>query len=187
MNVHYARLLSTIGIALSLACGCASPAARVGTPLPGIVIVPFTIEPQPLSAALSSQDVFATLLANEAASSAGKALVREGLTATVEMAPSGSAAEGQRVATGTVRVPTSLPPGLKGLRADAQKGTLATAVVRLLDAKGNTIQEAEATLAWREARWLQGAPNFRRNRPVEQVLTEAVGEVVRRAVERLRR
>lgn len=52
---------------------------------------------------------------------------------------------------------------------------------------GKTIREAEASLSWREVRWLKGPPRFRCNRPQEEVLRDAVGEVVERAVERLRK
>ncbi|MES1241215.1 MAG: hypothetical protein ABUT39_06305 [Acidobacteriota bacterium] len=107
------------------------------------------------------------------------------LAESVERVASVEAARGKTVVTGTVRMPVSLPPQVKGLAADSRKGPLASATVRLLDADGNTLREAEAVLTWREARWLEGAPRFRRSRRVEAVLADAVDEVVERAVLRL--
>lgn len=116
-----------------------------------------------------------TLLAEEAVSSAREALAHKDLT---ELGI-------QTSLSGIVLVPVSLPPDVQGLRADQQSGRLAIARVRLVGPNGRTMQEAEASLSWREARWLEGNPKSRRNRPPQEVLREAVHKVVRRAVAKL--
>lgn len=187
---HYLRIWSVAALALTTVCGCVTSAApRSPTPLSKVVVVPFTVEPQSLPGEPHplSQDAFVSLLALEAASSAGYASVQGRLAAAFEQAPSQSSARGQTVLTGTLRMPTALPPDLYGLRADSQKGPLARVVVRLIDPNGMTLRESEATLTWREARWLEGGPGYRRNRPTELVLIDVVHAVVERAVMQLRR
>ena len=165
--------------ALALPVGCAHTAATAPSRRAFQAEVPvtaFTIVPENLPGTSNDNrgEGLRSLLAQEAAASAQEALHRAGLTQTAA------------TVSGTVRMPVSLPPDVVGLRADRLKGPLAVATVRLLGPDGRTIREAEATLTWRQARWLEGAPRFRRNRPPERVLREAAHEVVARAMERLR-
>lgn len=179
---------SMVILTAAMTLGCATQAApRREALYPKVLVGLFTIESQPLPGGKDRPmpEVFPTLLANEAAASAERSLVRGHLAAIVEPKLARNPAAGEAVITGTVRLPTSLPPGLHGLRADAQKGVLATATVKLVSAEGKVLQQAEATLSWWDARWLTGPPKSRRVRPVETVLVEAVREVVERAAERL--
>lgn len=179
---------SMVILTAAMTFGCATQAApRREALYPKVLVGPFTIESQPLPGGKDRPmpEVFPTLLANEAAASAERSLVRGHLAAVVERKPARNAAVGEAVITGTVRLPTSLPPGLHGLHADAQKGALATATLKLVSADGKILQQAEATFSWRDARWLTGPPKSRRVRPVETVLVEAVREVVARAAELL--
>ena len=148
-------LLTTLVVPLNL--GCQASAPRGSNPSSKVTVLPFTIESQVLPGAPADpKETLRVLLVAEASSSAGESLARSGLDGIA----------GAESITGTVRIPVSLPPDVRGLRAHRQKGHLAAATVRLL-------------------RWLKGPPRFRRNRPPEEVLRDAVGEVVERAVERL--
>lgn len=177
-------ILATLALPFALACATQG-AARGGAMYPKVVLVPFTVEPQPVAGEpVQPGDVRVQLLAAEASSTAAEALLGQ-VAKTVERAASPGAAQGQVLVTGIVRIPVSMPPGVRGLAADSRRGSLAVATVRLQGADGNTIREAEAHLTWREARWLEGSPRFKRNRRVEAVLADAVQEVVERAVSKL--
>lgn len=167
-------LLTALTVSLNLSCRASAPLGS--NPSSKVTVLPFTIEPQALPGAPADpKDTLRTLLAAEAASSAGKAL-REDLLVTA----------GATAITGTVQIPVSLPPDVWGLRAHRQKGRLAAATVRLLGPDKKTIREAEASLSWGDVRWLEGPPRFRRHRSPEEVLRSAVSKVVERAVERLK-
>jgi hypothetical protein len=169
---------------LPLSLGRAVP--RAGTLLPEVVVFPFTIEPQLLPGAPADERAaFVQLLALEAASSAGRSLMRERLVVSIAQAPSQAAAAGRFSLTGTVRLPVSLPPGAAGLRADSRGGALAVAIVRLQGPDGRLLAQATAEVTWREADWVTGSRHFKRNRPVDDVLTDAVREATERAVKRL--
>lgn len=176
--------LAALLLPLALSCATRSPAKR-GAVYPKVVLVPFTVEPQPVNGESDQNNAGRVhLLAEEASASATRALLGH-LAETVERTASPDSAQGQVLVTGTVRLPVSLPPRVRGLAADSRNGTLAVATVRLQGADGTMIRETEARLTWREARWLEGAPRFKRNRRVDAVLADAVKEVVERAVSRL--
>lgn len=168
-------ILTALALPLNLSCRASAPHRSHPSPSSQVTVLPFTIEPQALPGAPAGpKENLRLLLAGEASSSAGEALRKHPAEAA-----------GVTAITGTVQIPVSLPPEVRGLHAHRQKGRLAAATVRLLGPDGKTIREAEASLSWGEVRWLTGAPRFRRNRPPEEVLRDAVGEVVERAVERL--
>lgn len=182
-KAHF-RILILATLTLPFALACATQ-ARGGAMYPKVVVVPFTVEPQPVAGEpVQPGDVRVQLLAAEASSTAAEALLGH-VAETVERAASPGAAKGQVLVTGVVRIPVSMPLGVRGLAADSRRGSLAVATVRLQGADGSTIREAEAQLTWREARWLEGAPQFKRNRRIEAVLADAVQEVVERAVSKL--
>lgn len=186
MNKARFRILILATLTLPSVFACATQSAAKGQAMyPKVFLVPFTFEPQSVAGEpVQPGDVRVQLLAAKASSTAAEALLGQ-VAETVERAASPGAAQGQVLVTGVVRLPVSMPPGVRGLAADSRKGSLAVATVRLQGADGNTIREVEAHLTWREARWLEGAPRFKRNRRVDAVLADAVEEVVERAVSRL--
>jgi len=171
------RLCILTALALPLNLGCQASAPHGGSAVPtNIKVTPFLLEPQPLPDAPDNpSETFQTLLLAEASLGAEEALAHGGL---------GEITGGATI-TGTVQIPVSLPPDVKGIRAHRQKGRLAAATVKLLGPDGKSIREAEASLSWHEVRWLVGAPHFRRYRSPEEVLRDAAHKVVARAVERL--
>ena len=181
-------LLSFAALALPLAA-CTTPrqTPREPAPLPRLVLLPFTIEPQPVEGAPSRSDSkgFAQILATEATSAAEQALIKHHVASSVERAAPGARDAGALQVTGVVRIPVTLPEDLRGLRADKQRGPLVVAVVHLQGSDGKAVQKGEAILTWRDAKWLEGAPRSRRNRPAEAVLREAVREAVEIAVDHL--
>ena len=179
--------LSLLGLALLTACSAATTRRREAT-FPRVVVAPFAVVPQSLAGApaQSAQDVFAQLLAEEATASAQRTVLQEGIGATVERVPSPAEAAGQVLVTGTVTLPTSLPPGLHGLRADSRQGRLAVVTLQLIGTDGRPLRIAEAEISWREGRWLTGSPRFRRSRPTPSVLRDAVRDLVEKGVRRLK-
>ena len=91
----------------------------------------------------------------------------------MERVPSPAQAAGQVLVTGTVTLPTSLPPGLHGMRADSRQGRLGVVILQLIGADGRPLRTAEAEISWRQGRWLTGAPRF---------LTDVPPEVAREAL-----
>lgn len=181
-------LLSLAALALTLAaCTAPKQPPREPAPLPRLVLLPFTIEPQPLEGLPSRSDAgaFAQILAEEATSAAEQALIEHHVASTVERAAPGAKNTGALRVTGVVRIPVSLPEDLTGLRADRQRGPFAVAVVHLLGPDGQAVKEADAILTWRDAQWLEGAPRYRGNRPAATVLREAVREAVETAIDHL--
>lgn len=140
----------------------------------GTSIGRFEIEPEPLGPDRQDSGAFARRLVDTATTQARASLVRH----RIRLAPGVSV-------SGTVRVPLALPSDLFGLEADSRKGSLATANVQVVDRNGQVLQQENATVLWREVRWLTGSPRNPRNRPVEHSLDEAVQKAVDRAVGRL--
>lgn len=188
-----ARLLKSLGLCLlalaSLSACSTAHLAPDEAAFPKIVVAPFTIIPDTLGGEGTSQprqDVFVALLGDEATASAVRTLLLEKIGGTVQSVPSFTQAAGQITVTGTVTLPVSLPPGVDGLRADSRKGRLALVTLELLDSNGKMLRTAEAEISWRQARWLRGAPRFRRAQPTAGVLRETVREGVVEAVRRLK-
>lgn len=178
ISPYLTRFCVLTALVLPLSVGCRASAPRGASASPTLRVVPFTVEPQALPGAPADPGgVLQVLLAEEAASSAREALARGG---------PGELAGVESIA-GTVQMPVSLPPEVRGLDARHREGHLATATVRLLGPDGKTVRQAEASLAWWEVRWLEGPPRYRRYRSSGEVLRDAVGKVVERAVERLRK
>lgn len=173
-----ARFCVLTALALPLHLGCQASAPRGESASPTLAVAPFAVEPQALPGAPDDPGgVLQVLLAEEASSSAREILAREGLERLT----------GEESITGTVQIPVSLPPDVRGLRARNREGRLATATVRLLGPDGKTVRQAEASLAWWEVRWLEGPARYRRYRSSGEVLRDAVAKVVERAVEQLRK
>ena len=150
-------------------------------------VAPFVIEPQPLSGApeRTDQSAFVKRLTEEATRQAEQSLLRHRIAgATRQSTPPGDAAPSGRSISGTLHLPLSLPPDVYGLRASSQKGSLATALIRVMDAGGQTIRTETASIRWRDVRWLRGA-RVRRNRPTDDVLADAARNVTDRAVKQL--
>ena len=185
-NRPFLPLLAALGLSLA-ACSATRQPPREPAPLPRLVLLPFTIEPLPLEGAPSRSDPagFAQILATEATSAAEQALIEHHVASAVERAAPGARDAGALQVTGVVKIPVTLPGDLIGLRADKQRGPLVVAVVHLLGPDGKAVQKGEAILTWRDAKWLEGAPRFRRNLPAEAVLREAVREAVEIAVDNL--
>lgn len=182
------RLLILAALVLAGVPSCRGDAASAKAPQPKAVVLPFTIEPLSLQGGPepSGGQKLMALLAEKAASSAAQTMVSEGLAETVERSASSEAPTGQLTLRGTVRLPVRLPPDLHELRDDVQRGgPLATAAVVLLDADGKVMREAKAELDWREVHWRERSFRLGRDRSAEEVLFDAVEEVVRRAVQHL--
>ena len=176
--------LSLLGLTLLSACSVAGTPRRQAT-FPRVAVAPFAVVPQPLAGAPAQQDL-AQLLAEEATASAQRSVLREGIGESVERVPSPAQAAGQVLVTGTVTLPTSLPPGLHGMRADSRQGRLGVVILQLIGADGRPLRTAEAEISWRQGRWLTGAPRFLRSRPAASVLRDAVRDLVEKGVRRLR-
>ncbi|HWQ91583.1 MAG TPA: hypothetical protein VN673_07915, partial [Clostridia bacterium] len=95
--------------------------------------------------------------------------------------------------SGVVRLPVALPECLDHHRARTRGEPFVTAVVALTGADGAVIAWGEAALRWKDLRWTdhhwRGGGRTRRlhhhDRPVDDVLEQAVSEAVDRAVKRL--
>ncbi len=178
---------SLLAVSLS-GCLTAAPAHAGAGAIPSPLtwkIANFTIEPQPLAGS-TERETFTALLASAATGQAARSLVRQGVAAAVEKARPEAALAGEITVVGSVRMAVALPPNVRGLTAARRQGSLAVARVQLVDARGDVVAAGEASIAWNDVRWLSGARQHRRSRPVEEVLLDGARLSVDRAVEEAR-
>lgn len=186
VRIFHCVTSASLGLLL-VTCAPLNHVPRVDAPLPKLVLVPFTIDPEPVDGVLAAEDgTFSRLLAEEATSTARRALIERRVGSSVDLSSQKEVADTEALrVTGVVRVPVALPEELIGLRADQRPGPLVIANVRLINVDGTVIREAEGILTWRDARWLEGGSNRRKSRPVQTVLQEVVREAVNIAIRHL--
>lgn len=150
-----------------------------------VTVAPFRIEPQTLEGAepgdgleraVSRQSEAATARAERSMARSGLARAA-GVVAPVHL-------------SGVVRLPVTLPERLDHHRAQTRREPFVTVAVTLTGADGVVVARGDAMLRWKDLRWTEhhwrGGGRTRRlhhhDRPVDDVLEEAVTAAVDRAV-----
>jgi hypothetical protein len=153
---------------------------------PKLVVVPFTIEPQPFEQASTrtDEDKIVQQLSEAATKQAERVLIARRVAATTERVASREAAKGQYVLTGVVRLPLSLPANVFQ-EAPFRRGRFAWAEVSLWNREGQLCARQEVQLVWGDGWWLYGGGRIRRHRALEDVLSEFAEKAADRAVNRI--
>lgn len=182
-----ASILMAVAVLASACLGSIRGTTRTGAGVreprfPEVAVARFAIVAQPAGREQVRPDGngLSWILAESATAEAEAVLLESRIAAAVHRA---SAAGGERQPrlSGEIVMPVSLPPHLKGLAAAGSDGNLATASVRLVDAKGRTLGEGTASVHWNDVRWLTGAKH-RRPRSANQALADAARKAANLAV-----
>jgi hypothetical protein len=152
-------------------------------------VVPFQIRERPIPGVTetSGAEALRNHLADEATARAIRTL-RDHKKANVTEGPSEgeTSPDAPLTLSGTVSLPLFVPPRLRGFDAGLRRAPFATAAVTLTRPDGTTVGSEEATLRWKDVRWLRGARR-KRNRPIEDILQDFTRKSVDHSVRRLER
>lgn len=183
-SLHIRRSLPILGglLATTLAA-CASFSLSPRPVLDRLAIARITIVPTSVEEAdASDREWFQEILADQATAVVKQISIDEQLARRVE--PEGPQAEALRL-SGTLAIPTALPPEYRGSHAAFQRGALAVARMELHDSDGTLLTTVEATVHWKDVRWTRGGHKTRRARRIESSLIDATQLAMKRAVEEL--
>lgn len=169
------------GLVLLTAAGL--PGAKGGT-APTVAIDPFEIREIAVenTAAAPTATGRSERLSQEATNRASRTAVRSHLAVRSNITSPNAGDSASRL-TGTVWVPLSLGPDVRGRRAFFRPGTFVRAEVKWRGADG-MVRESRAQLRWRDVWWTSGG-RVRRARSTDDVLRDAVRKAVDAAVKRL--
>ena len=171
-----------LGVSTLVIAGAATAGPPPKHPIYESIAVPeATVNAAPVNGAEpdNEQEWLRQLLVGQATATGRRAAIERKLARVVEAAPDGYRLQIE------VDVPIAFPPGVTGSKAAFQKGALAVARLQLIDENGVARASAEATVRWGQVRWTTGGPKWRRPRPYEAALIDAVEAAVNQAVRRL--
>jgi hypothetical protein len=170
-----------------------SGAARKPPLFEKVVLVPIVVEAVPFEQTPPRPDEAEIVrkLADEATKQAERILarahvagevVRVASTTATPSAPDETTASVMPTVSGTLRLPVSLPPKVRGWNASQRKGRFATVSLTITDPRtGVVLAHSEGTCDWKDAFWTRGARS-RRNAPLDDVLAHFARKTTERAV-----
>jgi hypothetical protein len=181
------RVTALLGVAVLL-MAAAPPmrgGAAINTPrFKKVVLAPIVVEALPFenTPPHANEAEVVRKLSEEATKQAEKILIQSHIAEEVVLIKPVGATTALPTVSGTLRLPVSLPPEVRGWKASQRSGRFATVSLTITDPQtGGVLTRSEGTCNWKDALWTRGA-RIRRSAPLPEVLSHFARKTTERAV-----